>query len=117
MKKYCAVLVTVVLLATHCFSQDSSVSVFRLGTLPPNGVVLDKGWKFHPADDPAYARPDYDDSKWENINPVLEVNSQPKNAKSGICWMRLHILMDSNLINEQLVLIISQDVASEMYLN
>jgi len=78
---------------------------------------LDKGWKFQAGDDSAYVRPGYDDSQWENINPILEVDSQPQKARSGICWMRLHISMDSNLIDEQLVLIISQNVASEIYLN
>jgi len=117
MKKACAFLLSVFLFTTHCFSQESSASVFHLNKIPPNGVVLDKGWKFQAGDDSAYVRPGYDDSQWENINPILEVDSQPQKARSGICWMRLHISMDSNLIDEQLVLIISQNVASEIYLN
>ena len=117
MKKFFAVFLTAFLCATHCFSQDTSGNVFHLGKLPPHGIILDKGWKFQPGDDPAYARPGYDDSKWQNINPTLEMDDQPPAAKTGICWMRLHLSIDSSLLDEQLSFIISQLVASEIYIN
>src|SRR5579863_4510044 len=100
MKKFLAVFLTAFLCATHCFSQDTSGNVFRLGKLPPNGIILDKGWKFQPGDDPVYARPCYDDSKWQDINPNLEMDDQPPAVKTGICWLRLHIFIDSSLLDE-----------------
>ncbi len=101
----------------NCFSQDSSAYVFHLNKLPPEGVLLDKGWKFQTGDNPDYAKSEYDDEAWQSINPTLDIHDLTQIPKSGICWFRLHLSIDSNLLKNQLALIINQSGASEIYLN
>jgi signal transduction histidine kinase len=100
-----------------CFSQDSLTPGFHLNKIPLEGVLLDKGWKFHVSDNPDYAKPGYDDRAWHSINPTLDIHdSLPQIPKSGIVWFRLHLLLDST-IKDQLALMIQQSGASEIYLN
>ena len=107
----------ILILSNKCFSQfDSLHNIFYLKNLPPEGMLLDKGWKFSAGDNPEYAKPDYDDGKWEPINPALDVHDLPP-IKQGIVWFRLHLVVDSNLLKEQLALLIQQSGASQIYLN
>ncbi len=63
------------------------------------------------------AKPEFDDSKWKSINPTLDIHdSLPQIPRSGIVWFRLHLLVDS-AVNNQMVLMIQQSGASEIYLN
>lgn len=80
--------------------------------------MLDKGWKFHAGDDSQWANPNIDDNNWENLNPNIDIHylvKQKENA--GIGWFRLKINVDSSLQDSSLALVISQVVASEIYLN
>ncbi|HEY1870489.1 MAG TPA: hypothetical protein VGG71_05485, partial [Chitinophagaceae bacterium] len=55
---------------------------------------------------------------WQPINPGLDIHdSLPQIPKAGICWFRLHLSLDSNLLKEQLALIVKQSGASEIYVN
>ena len=62
---------------------------FQRSRLP---VPFATGWLVHAGDDPAYARPDFDDSHWVPFNAETQdlhnvfPGSQPK-----IVWYRLHI--------------------------
>ncbi|MEO6357542.1 MAG: 7TM diverse intracellular signaling domain-containing protein, partial [Ferruginibacter sp.] len=85
-------------------------------SIPEFGFLFDKGWKFQAGDNMEYAKPDFDDRKWQSINPVLDIHELPQ-IKQGIVWFRLHFFIDSNLLKEQLVLVIEQSGASEIYLN
>ena len=106
-----------IFLGHTCFSQNTT-EIVHIDSLPPNGVLLDKGWKFQAGDNPDFAKTEYDDSKWQSINPALDIRNQPAIAKSGICWLRLHLLIDSSVIKQQLAMMINQMVlASEMYLD
>ena len=50
----------------NIFSQDTAAT-FYIDSLPAKGILLDKGWKFHEGDNPEWAKPDMDDSKWQSI--------------------------------------------------
>jgi hypothetical protein len=95
----------------NCFSQDSIIHLFHLSKLPTEGVVLDKDWKFQAGDNPEYATPGYDDSKWQSINPTLDIHELPQ-IQQGMAWFRLHLYLDSNLLKKQLSLSIEQSGAS-----
>jgi hypothetical protein len=97
-------------------AQRMADSVVYLHSLPADGIVLDKGWKFISGDNPAYANPGYDDGAWETINPTLDIYEFPQIPTSGIVWFRLHLLTDTSL-DRQLALIIQQSGASEIYLD
>jgi hypothetical protein len=104
-------------LSVQITTAQSSLATLHIQQIPEEGVLLDKGWKFKSGDNPDFANADYDDSKWQSINPTLDIRDLPESTKSGICWLRLHVVVDSSLLREQLALIITQSVASEIYLN
>ena len=42
----------------------------RINRLPASGgLLLKKGWRYHAGDDPAWARPDFDDRAWDTLTP------------------------------------------------
>ncbi|MBP6411600.1 MAG: hypothetical protein KA313_10910, partial [Pseudarcicella sp.] len=50
-----------------CFAQKSSV--LHIDSIPKAGILLDKNWKWHAGDNPDFAKADFEDSKWEGIDP------------------------------------------------
>jgi hypothetical protein len=117
MKFFFCIFLLCFLSGDKCFSQDSITHVFHLDKLPPEGILLDKGWKFQAGDNADYAKPEYDDSKWQSVNPIIDIHDLPQILKSRICWFRLHLSIDSTVLNNQLALLIQQSGASEIYLN
>ncbi|MET4075480.1 hypothetical protein [Hymenobacter sp. UYCo722] len=96
-------------------SDTAGVIVRRLGA---NGVPLDKGWKFHAGDDPAWARADFDDRAWLPINPVRPRRLLPWRAQRGIGWLRLRFRLSDSLRQRALLLRAwQQGEAFELYLN
>jgi hypothetical protein len=93
-----------------CFSQDPAVYI---GKIPTEGILLDKGWKFHNGDDFAWAKPDFDDHNWESTNPAPEIKHIPQFQKTSIGWLRLSFRIDSPLLNQPKGVMFSQVGASE----
>ena len=91
--------------------------VFQLQKIDEGGITLDKAWKFHSGDDPAWAKPGYNDSNWEKIDPTDELHHLPQVRKAGIGWFRLTMQVDSSLTDERLTMITSLLGAAEIYLN
>ena len=90
--------------------------VMHLEQIPPKGILLDKGWKFHADNNSAYASPDYDDSKWKTINPTKDIHDLPQLWNNKVGWFRIHLTVDKSLAG-RLAMMIQQSGASEMYLN
>ena len=91
--------------------------VFQLQKLDEGGTILNQAWKFRAGDNPEWAKPDYDDSNWEKIDPTEELHHLPQVRNAGIGWFRLTMHVDSSLINERLTMITSVLGAAEIYLN
>ena len=112
----CLLLFTFSLLAIGNGAAQVASEVIHVKDLPPEGFPLDKGWKFKVGDSPEYAVVDYDDSAWESINPTLDIHdSLPQIPEGKVCWLRIHLSIDSTIT--QLLMMIEQSVASEIYLN
>ncbi len=92
-------------------------SVFHISNIPTKGVVLDKNWKFHAGDLLDCAKPDFDDSQWQNVNPTHDIYDLPKLKDAGVGWFRIHLYIDSSLFEKSLAIMIQQMGASEIYLN
>ena len=99
------------------FTQNEAI--FRIDSLPKEGILLNQGWKWHAGDNPEWAKAEYDDSDWEDIDPTKDiVDELPEIPKpSGICWFRLHLRMDNKLQQSILSFSASQSGASELYAN
>jgi serine phosphatase RsbU (regulator of sigma subunit) len=80
-------------------------------------IWLRESWRYHPGDNPQWADPEYDDSDWEITNTVLRPKSVPTSGWNGIGWYRLHITVDSLLLNKPLIIDKWQGGPSEVYLN
>ncbi|MDX2306320.1 MAG: hypothetical protein NW226_26160, partial [Microscillaceae bacterium] len=104
------------LLSFQIFAQKTEV--FRIDSLPKDGILLDKGWKFKIGDNPEWAKADFDDSDWEGIDPTRDISELLQIPKTGeIVWLRLHLILDSTIFQNQLALIIQQSIASDYFLN
>jgi len=69
---------------------------------PPSLVIesLGKGtfalngpWQFHPGDDPAWARPNFDDSKWERLRADQPWGIQGHARLTGFGWYRCSVTL------------------------
>src|SRR6476646_2944053 len=101
MKSLCSILLLFFLFTNKCLPQADTI--FYIDKLSPDGILLDKGWKFQVSDDPAYANAHHDYKIWKTINPALDIYDLHQIPKSGIVWFRLHLSIDSSVKN-QLVL-------------
>ncbi len=72
-------------LSNYTFAQKSEI--FRIDSLPTEGVLLNKGWKFHAGDNPDWAKADFDDSGWESIDPSKDIMDLPQLLKTDIGWL------------------------------
>jgi hypothetical protein len=52
---------------------------------------LDGPWQFQLGDNPAYALPSFDDSRWESILPTAPWGAQGHPSVTGFAWYRRHI--------------------------
>jgi signal transduction histidine kinase len=108
-------LLFLLLFPIYVFSQQREV--FRIDSLPKEGILLNQGWKWHTGDNPEWAKADFNDAKWGDIDPTKDIFELPQLPRSGeIGWFRIHLLIDSS-ITQQLVMLIQQSGASEIYLN
>jgi signal transduction histidine kinase len=110
-------IILVILSINKVVAQKDSIQIITFSTIPVNGIVLDKGWKFQAGDYPSYALPDYDDSMWKPINPRLDIYDLPQMRNTSIGWIRIRFQVDSSLLNKPLAFQIRQHLASEIYLN
>ncbi|MBD3627478.1 ATP-binding protein [Cyclobacterium sp.] len=98
-----------------CFSNSSSV--VNLNDQDRQTITLNQSWKFHPGDNPSWADPNFDDSNWEPIDPTTDIHYLTDLRAAEIGWFRLHLDVDTSLLNIPLAMIIFQRGASEIYLN
>jgi len=92
--------------------------IFKIDSLSSKGILLNKGWKWHTGDHPNWSKVDFDDSKWENIDPTKDIFDLPQVSKKGdIFWLRLSLFISDSALKEALIMTIRQSGASEVFLN
>ena len=90
----------------------------RINRLPASGgLLLKKGWRYHAGDDPAWARPDFDDRAWDTLNPTRPRRELPRAAQTGISWLRLRFRLGDSLRRHDLLVNAGAQGAVEVYLN
>jgi hypothetical protein len=60
-------------------------------------VDLNKGWKFKTGDNLDYAKPDFDDRNWKNIEVNKTWNEQGYPKYVGFAWYRLRVFIPNSL--------------------
>ena len=101
--------------SAHSVAQNSDI--FRIDNFPTEGVLLNKNWKWHAGDNFDWAKADFDDSAWENIDPTKDLYNLPQIRQSELGWIRLKLWVDSNLVKKSLAINLFQNGANEIYLN
>ena len=100
------------------FFRGSSQDIYQLSVPDANGILLDSGWKYKTADNPAFVSLQLNDRDWPPINPSNDIiKSQPENIKNGIGWLRLKMKLAPALRNKRMALLVQQSGASQIYLN
>jgi len=92
-------------------------TIITIDSLPQKGFVLEQNWKWQAGDDPQWADPEFDDSNWADINPTQDVNSIPQLTQKKIGWFRATLELSPMVAQKLTTLLISQSVASEIYIN
>ncbi|MFD2722026.1 ATP-binding protein [Hymenobacter monticola] len=82
----------------------ADTAVLRIDHLPATGLLLQKGWRYHPGDDPAWARPNFDDSAWDTITVARSGLPLPQRARNGAGWFRLRLRLADSLRAQALAL-------------
>lgn len=80
-----------------------------------DGYMLRDAWLFHPGDDPTWADPQLDEADW--VPRRSHHAAYPSPDWTGRGWFRLHLLVDSALVNVPLGLHMVQAGASIVYLD
>ena len=60
-------------------------------------ILLDKGWKFMPGDDPVWSSPVFSDSAWEDVSSLQVWEAQGYEDLDGYAWYRVHVTIPSVL--------------------
>ncbi len=83
---------------------------------PGDSVAFHGLWRYQAGDDITWADPDFDDTNWGLALTVIS-NQEPPGGWQGIGWFRMHIEVDSAMINQPLAVILRLMGASDIYLN
>jgi class 3 adenylate cyclase len=98
-----------------CFSQEENT--FRLINLSDTTITFDMPWLYHPGDDLAWAAGDFPDQGWDTIATKLDISEKDTTFFPGIAWFRLHIQIDSSLMNTIAAISFTQRGASQIFHN
>ena len=100
------------LISFTVFSQNSDI--LHIDSLPTEGVLLDKGWKWHAGDNPDWAKSDFDDAAWESIDPTKTIPQLNQVDTEKPLWLRLNLTSKND--NTFLASVV-QSGATEIFLN
>jgi len=104
-------------IVTRLAAQGGDRIDFHLQNLPAQGLAMDKGWRFQPGDNSAWASSYFNDSLWPTADLSNYKIFLPQLRLNGIGWFRMRILVDSQFSSSELAIVISQLGASEIYVN
>lgn len=111
--RYFTLLLLLCSLSAFAQKQD----LLHIDSIPSEGLVLKQGWKMQSGDDPEWAKPEYDDSKWTSIDPTQDFKNIPQLWKSRTVWFRLKFTIDSSFTQKSIACLVAQTGASEFFLN
>jgi serine phosphatase RsbU (regulator of sigma subunit) len=85
----------------------------------PNRTImgLDDFWKYHPGDNPTWAKEDFDDKNWPTTNTYINWQDSSILKWENIGWFRFHFVADTSLWNKSIALLIGQLGSSQIYYN
>ncbi len=110
-------LIFFIIILSNISSRSQDIQYFKIDSIPDEIISLDKFWKYKQGDDTARAAFDFNDQSWDTISTSLNLTDKDEEFFPGVAWFRLHIKIDSSLMDKTFPLIIYQKGASEIYHN
>ncbi|MGC1460849.1 MAG: SpoIIE family protein phosphatase [Terracidiphilus sp.] len=100
-------------------AQQDSTPVLVIPDIGDGIMPIDGDWQFHLGDDPSWAQPSLDDSKWESIGVDRPWGAQSHPSYAGFAWYRRHIDISSATSGPRQYTVLFQagDDAYEVYWN
>ena len=99
--------------------QHDSSPPLALNSLGEDTLPIEGAWQFQPGDDPSWAAPAYNDSKWASIETGRTWEEQGYRNLTGFAWYRRHLVSsEENSRNIPLALFLTDvDSACDVYWN
>jgi len=110
------ILVSIISLCFQEFLAAQDTTFVEIRNIPPEGLLLNRGWKYKLGDNPGYANKDYNDRDWQTIDPTPDIHQLPILWKDSIVWFRLRLNVDAANVGD-LAMAVTHAGASEIYLN
>ena len=105
------------IIACQLFSYGQQTGVFKIDSLPPTGIFLNKGWRWHKGDNAEWAKQDNDSAGWKEVYPDKFVfDALPLVARDSVCWLRLYFTIPVKE-KENYSLMIEQSGATQVFFN
>ncbi|MGC1871480.1 MAG: SpoIIE family protein phosphatase [Acidobacteriaceae bacterium] len=76
-------------------SAKAAPPVLTVAGLGQGAISLDGPWQFHTGDNPEWASPSFDDSRWESIQVNGPWGSQDHPGYTGYAWYRRHVQINT----------------------
>ena len=108
------------LFAASLFAQTEGVFFLSADSLQKHKrLFITQNCKYHPGDSAIWAESEFDDSTWETLAGTrFELKRLPPGRLKGVGWLRLHLGVDSTLLETTLALhVYLRAVAAEIYLD
>ncbi|MEZ0539795.1 ATP-binding protein [Fibrella arboris] len=110
-------LVLLLLLLVCCRPVLAQPGVFRIDSIPPEGLFPRLLWRWHAGDHPAWASPTFNDSQWDTIRLNRSINRLPQVAKAAHSWFRLTLQLDSSVANQPIPLFVHMNGAADLFID
>ena len=95
----------------------STPGTFRIDSIPAAGLPFMVAWRWHAGDNPQWASPAFDDSRWDTIRPDRGISRFPQVTKAGNSWFRQTLVIGPAVANQPLPLFVFLNGAAELYLD
>lgn len=89
----------------------------QIDSIPEAGQFLNRGWRWHHGDNPAWAGVTLNDSRWDTVKMGASLKDLPQLEKSGVGWFRCTFILDSAVLSLPLALRVWHSGAAEVFLD
>ncbi|RYF78717.1 MAG: histidine kinase [Cytophagaceae bacterium] len=110
-------IVILFLLLVCCHRSLAQPGVFRIDSIPAEGLFPRLVWRWHAGDNIAWASPTLNDSQWDTLRLNRGINRLPEVAKAKHSWFRLTLQLDSAVANQPIPLFVHMNGAAELYVD
>jgi hypothetical protein len=104
MRKLALLLRIFLLSAAALLPSGACSQTFSLANSHPSLIIIDGQWRFHAGDDPGWANPAFDDSRWSLLRSDRSWTLQGYPNYSGIGWYRFQVQLPSSMDEASLML-------------